>query len=71
MRQAVTISIPEETLKDIQREAKLHSFANTSEFFRHMFRQWKKDHLSNDIKQGKRDLRAGKGKVLRSFKDLR
>lgn len=71
MRQAITISISEEILRDVQREMKRQRFSSTSEFFRHIFRQWKKEQLLQEVKQGRKDLLSGKGRVLKSFRNLR
>ena len=71
MRNIVNISVPAEMAKDIKREVKLGKFASTSEFMRHLIRMWNTEQLMRDIEQSRKEIAAGKGKVLQSLKDLR
>ena len=56
---------------DIKREVKVGKFASTSEFMRHLIRVWNTERLMRDIEQSRAEIAAGKGKVLRSLRDLR
>ncbi len=71
MRQIVNISLPEETVKMIKAEVKAGGYASISEFMRHLIRLWNTKKLLNDIKAAEKEFAEGKGKVLRSLKDLR
>ncbi len=71
MRNIVNISLPKEMAADIKREVKVGKFASTSEFMRHLIRVWNTERLMRDIKQSRAEIAAGKGKVLRSLRDLR
>ena len=53
------------------KEVKAGNFASTSEFFRHLWRLWKAEQLSAEIRMSERDFSRGKFKVLKSLKDLR
>jgi Arc/MetJ-type ribon-helix-helix transcriptional regulator len=57
--------------KDIEFEVKVGGYASTSEFFRELLREWKKNNLLRELQQSRAEIAAGKGKVLRSLKDLR
>lgn len=71
MRQILNISLPEETVKMIKQEAKQEGFVSVSEFIRHVIRLYNTKKLLKDINQSRKEYAAGKGKVLKSFKDLR
>ena len=57
--------------KEIRREVKIGRFASASEFMRHLVRLWNTEKLTRDIERSQTEIAAGKGKVLRSLKDLR
>ncbi len=71
MRQILNISLPEDTVKMIKQEAKKEGFVSVSEFIRHVLRVYNTKKLLKDIRQSQKEFAAGKGKVLKSFKDLR
>ncbi|MBU1292402.1 ribbon-helix-helix domain-containing protein [Patescibacteria group bacterium] len=71
MRSIVNLSLPAETVKMIKREVKKNKYVSVSEFFRALLREYEEDILLAELKESEREFRAGKGKVLRSFKDLR
>ncbi len=68
MRNIINISLPEELTKQVQKEVKMGNYASTSEFFRHLLRTHK---LAEELKISRRDFETGKGKMLRSLRDLR
>lgn len=70
MRNIVTISIPSSTKKNVDSIIKENNFASISEFFRDAIRTWEEDKLVKDITQSEREFASGKGKKLRSLKDL-
>jgi len=71
MRQVINISLPS-TMSDAVKTA-VHDghYVSTSEFFRDLLRSWMQDKLLIDIEEGRKEISAGTGKVLRSLKDLR
>lgn len=71
MRSAITISIPETMKHDIEKEVKLKGYATTSELFRDLWRTWKKNELISAVKKSDKEFISGKGKVLKSLRDLR
>lgn len=70
MRQILNISLPEQTVKMIKQEAKEEGFVSVSEFIRHVIRVYNTKKLVRDVKQSEKEYAKGKGKVLKSFKDL-
>ena len=70
MRNIINISLPEAMAREVKQDVKAGGFSTTSEFFRHLLRWWEEQKLIRDVKASQRELRAGKGKVLRSLKDL-
>lgn len=68
MRNIINISLPPELNKKVQEEVKAGDYASVSEFFRQLLRT---HNLAKELKATKREFEDGKGKVLRSLKDLR
>lgn len=71
MRNILNISLPQEMVKQIKSEVKTGRFASTSEFMRHLIRMWNTEKLAQDIEKSRAEIKSGKGKILKSLKDLR
>ena len=71
MRQIVNISLPLEMVKEVKKEVKEGGYMSVSEFFRDLLRVWREEKLLADINESRKEFAEGKGKVLRSLKDLR
>lgn len=56
--------------KNVDRMIKDYNYASTSEFFRDAVRALEEDKLIKDIMESEKQFVAGKGKKLRSLKDL-
>jgi Arc/MetJ-type ribon-helix-helix transcriptional regulator len=71
MRSIINISLPASLAAEVKREVKEGHFASTSEFFRHVLRLWNTGKVLRELKQSEKEFTQGKGKVLKSLKDLR
>jgi len=71
MRNIINISVPEILKKEIEREVKVGGYASTSEFFRAVMRERKENSILRDVEESRREFASGKGRILRSLKDLR
>jgi len=71
MRTVLNISLPSNMNADVKKAVKKHNYGTTSEFFRHLFRQWKEAELLKELDEGRKEIMEGKGKILKSLKDLR
>lgn len=72
MRNIINISLPKDLAKEAERQVREGGYATKSEFFRQLLRRsLEEEKLFREIEESRRELRAGKGKVLRSLKDLR
>lgn len=71
MRSVINISLPKDLEKVVLREVKRGKFASKSEYVRYLLRLAEEDRILKDIKQSEKEFAAGKGRVLRSLKDLR
>ncbi len=71
MRNIVNISLPKEMTKQVEKAVKSGNYASKSEFFRDLLRTWEECQLLKELRESQREITAGKGKVLRSLKDLR
>lgn len=70
MRNIVNISLPAEMVQTVKKEVKSGRYATTSEFFRDLLRLWNSLKLAEELNADRRVFEAGKGKVLRSLRDL-
>ena len=72
MREVINISLPAPMVKTIKKAVKEGSYSSTSEFFRHLIRDWQaSENLMKEVNKSRQEVKAGKGKVLTSLKDLR
>jgi len=71
MRNIVNISLPEKLVKVIKKEVKVEGYASVSEFIRYLIREWNNNKLADELEKDRLKFETGKGKILRSLKDLR
>ena len=71
MREVVNISLPGELREVVQDEVKRSRYSTTSEFFRSLLRMWIEGRLLKNVVESRKELMVGKGKLLKSLKDLR
>jgi len=70
MRKTLNISMPPAQRKNVDKMIKDYNYASASEFFRDAVRALQDDKLIKDIVESEREFAKGKGKKLRSLKDL-
>jgi len=71
MRNIINISLPEELGRIVKKEVKKGNFASTSEYIRYLLRLHSNDLVAYEVEKSRQEIMAGKGKVLRSLRDLR
>lgn len=71
MRKVINISLSPELHKEVEKAVKSGRYSSKSEFFRALIRLWQDEQLLQEIRESQKEIAAGKGKVLRSLKDLR
>lgn len=72
MRTIINISLPEQLDREIERVMKKGRYSTKSEFLRELVREkLEEEDILVQIRKSEAEFRAGKGKVLRSLKDLR
>ncbi len=71
MREIINISLPAKMAVEVRKAVKKDGFASVSEFFRHLLRLWNTYKLADEFKKNQQEFRAGKGKILKSLKDLK
>jgi len=71
MRTVINISLPPRLALVVNKEVTSGKYASKSEFFRNLLRNWMEDRILNELEKSRRELKGGKGKLLRSLKDLR
>ena len=68
MRNVINISLPDMLVAEVEKEVKTGGFASKSEFFRHLLRERR---IARELERDQREFEKGKGKTLRSLRDLR
>ena len=71
MRPIINISLPANLKKDVSLAIKNGGFSTTSEFFRALLNLWKEEQLLKQIYDSQFEISRGKGKILKSLKQLR
>ena len=66
----MTISMPPSVKKSVENMMKEYKYASVSELFRDSIRSLEEDQLVKSIMESEREFALGKGKKLRSLKDL-
>lgn len=70
MRNIVNISLTPELSREVERAVKSGAYASKSEFFRDLLRLWKEQKLLDEIRESEKEFADGKGRVLKSLKEL-
>ncbi len=71
MRDILNISFPKSMTEEVKKAVRSGHYSSTSEFIRAVVRDWMEGKLLVDLEKSKKEIKSGKGKVLRSLKDLR
>jgi len=71
MRKVVNISLSEELSRAVEELVKRGKYSTKSEFFRDLLRMWIEGKIIRELAESRKELSSGKGKLLRSLKDLR
>ena len=71
MRNIINISLPKEMTKQVEEAVKSGHYASKSEFFRDLLRARGEEQLLRELRESQWEIASGKGKVLRSLKNLR
>jgi Arc/MetJ-type ribon-helix-helix transcriptional regulator len=71
MREIINISMPSQMAKNVKTFVKKEQYISTSEFFRDLLRDWQAGKLLNELNESRQEIISGKGKTLKSLKNLR
>lgn len=71
MRTIINISLPERMKKAVEESVEQGHFSTKSEFFRMLVRLWMEGKFASELEESRKELRSGKGKLLRSLRNLR
>lgn len=71
MRTIVNISLPVQLNTVVEKEVKTGQYASKSEFFRSLLRSWMEARIAKELEESRNELKAGRGKLLKSLSDLR
>jgi Arc/MetJ-type ribon-helix-helix transcriptional regulator len=70
MRTTLNISMPPKLFSKIEAVVSEQNYSSISEFIRDAIRAWEDDQLYRSVLQSEKEFAQGKGKRLRSLKDL-
>ena len=70
-RNIINISLPPKMAQRVRKAAKDNEYASVSEFFRDLVREYDERELLPQLRTSQQEVIDGKGKILRSLKDLR
>jgi len=71
MREVINISLPKELSKTVEDIIKKEKYATKSEFFRDLLRMRIEGRIVRELSESRKELSAGRGKLLKSLKNLR
>jgi len=71
MRAIVNISLPQTLKEEMESAVKKGGYATKSEFVRDLMRLWKEDRFLREVQESRKQIINGKGKTLKSLKNLR
>ena len=71
MREVINISLPKELNKAVEEIIEKENYATKSEFFRDLLRMRLEGKILRELAESRKELSAGKGKLLKSLKNLR
>ncbi len=63
--------MPAPLAQELETAVKEGNYSSKSEFIRQLLREWRKQQVLAEVQESRREIAAGKGKVLKNFKDLR
>jgi Arc/MetJ-type ribon-helix-helix transcriptional regulator len=72
MRNIINISLPKELAAELEKTVKKGKYSSKSEFLRELIRErLEEEDLIRNARISQEEIRQGKGKILKSLKDLR
>jgi len=71
MRQIVNISLPQNLANLVDNTVAVEGYASKSEFFRELLRNWADTRMLFELNKSREEIINGKGKTLKSLRDLR
>lgn len=71
MREIMNISLPPTMARMVKTTVKTGSYSSISEFFRDLLRDWQEGKFLKELNESRLEIAAGKGRVLKSLKNLR
>ncbi len=70
MRTTLNISMPPKLFSKVESVVSENNYSSVSEFIRDAIRAWEEKQLYQSVLQSEKEFAQGKGKKLRSLKDL-
>lgn len=67
----MNISLPEPMAELIEQVVASGKYSTKSEFFRSLVRDWSEKRLAMELLESREEMKKGKGKLLKSLKNLR
>ncbi len=71
MREILNLSLPTLLKNEVELAVKKGGYASKSEFIRELLRLWREERLLNELRKSRKQISSGRGRILKSLKDLR
>lgn len=71
MREILNLSLPTLLKDEVEMAVKKGGYASKSEFIRELLRLWREERLFKELNKSRKQFAGGRGRVLKSLKDLR
>lgn len=71
MRSVINISLPTNLANVVDDIVDSGNYASKSEFFRTLLRSFMEEKMLYELRKSQKELKSGKGRLLKSLKDLR
>ncbi len=71
MRKIINLSLPAGMAKSVDDIVAKGNYASKSEFFRDLLRMWMEGKMLRELNESRKELSSGRGRALKSLKDLR
>lgn len=67
----MNISLPEQMATLVEMAVASGKYSTKSEFFRSLVRDWSEKRLAMELQESRDEIKNGRGKLLKTLKDLR
>ncbi len=71
MRKIINLSLSQGMAELVEKFVEEGNYVSKSEFFRHLLRMWIEGKIQKELAESRQELSSGRGRLLKSLKELR